>query len=180
MEPIFYYDADGTKKNIFDIVDASDFYVVSGERGARIPILKHTGVQKLARAEKIRQVDIMQLIQPSSDNMQQHGIAVRIRNARGEDLVKTGEASRLNTGKWGKDKEGKAVYLEKENIDSKYRLAMAEKRAFDRAVLEELQLYDIRSSVESPDFEEPKNAESLTSTDFTDEQKKEASASFKY
>lgn len=151
---ITFVNSEGERKNLFECYPETELWEV--ERGAKV--MKHVAIQRLARSEGISLVDVKPIISPTSDNLQQHGVVVYIKNKKGDISAKTGEASRLNTGKWIKSKnaEGKeeVKYVEKEDISARYRLVMAEKRAFDRAVFEELQIWGVYSDEEAEAFKE--------------------------
>lgn len=119
-------------------------------------IMKLSGLKKLCDHADIVEKDFQMLITPTDNNKQQHGVNIWV-GFKGDDNKDnwargSGEASILNTGKLYTDKQGVQKYDEFGQIDSKYRLAMADKRAFARAVLNLVNLHGVYAEIESPDF----------------------------
>jgi len=145
---------DGTiqKTDLFKVVKKSDVWNFKG-----LKIITLAGVQKLAEYESIVEKRFQTEIVPSSGNKQQHAVNIWV-GYKGDDNPNnwkraSGEASMLNTGKVTVDKDGVRKYEEFSAIDSKYRYAMADKRAFCRAVFKLIQLYGVCADAESADFE---------------------------
>lgn len=154
MEEVFYTNSQGKRVSLDDTL-GNDWGWLSG----KTKVIRHSKVQELAEKENLFVQKYDWVITPNEGNLQQHTVIVTI--AGKEDFWKNkspvpevGEACRLNTGglENGSYKEhrwttGKAV------IDANYRASMAWKRAYDRAVLSFLGLYDVYSSSESKDFQ---------------------------
>ena len=143
------------KVQIADVLNPSDTWLTP--KGMRIISLK--GLQKIQKHEDIVTKDFQVVIKPNEGNRKQHGVVVWL-GFKG-DAEKdnweygTGEASELNTGKVVEE-GGSRRYEEFTSIDSKYRLAMADKRAFSRALLKLINLHGVYSEVEARDFLEGK------------------------
>lgn len=161
LEDLYYeVPRNGTyeKVKLLDTISPEDTWIANGN----LRIISLTGQQKIAEKEGIVVKDFSMLITPSEDNRQQHGVIMWL-GFKGSDhkdewRYGTGEASKLNTGKLVSkpvapgSKDTKVVYEEIEHIDSKYRLAMADKRAFGRALFKLIRLYGVYSEVDSADF----------------------------
>lgn len=145
-----FLDKDGQEVLLRDAVSKEDCWYLSSKNSW---ILRHNAIKKialLAGISKNFEIEESQTVQPDYRNEQEHIIRVTIHcNAKkskegkgcvhsDEDhLTITGEANRINTPNRGRG------YLRK----------MAEKRAFDIAVLEHLDLYSkVYSEEESDDF----------------------------
>ena len=140
------------EKNLFDVIDDSDVWEKNG-----LTIIGLKGVQKLAKAVGIVEKDFSTEVQPTEGNKQQHVVNIWVgfkNDADPNNFVRgSGEASMLNTGKIVENKaKGERRYEEYACIDSQYRYAMADKRAYCRAVLKLVGLFGIYSSVESSSF----------------------------
>lgn len=133
---------DGESYTLFDVKDFNDKDVYT--EGKRT-IISHQGMRKLADHEGIHQVDVVALCAPSADNKQKHWLKIVIEDEAGRRTCKTGEADTLSTGKWVDVDKYKEIGL----IDCKYRGSMAEKRGFDRAVIQHLRMYNTYSEVEA-------------------------------
>lgn len=129
---------DNTRKKLSDVLDESAVMQVG-----RSTVMKHSAVRELADSENISIMEILPLCEPTRDNGMKHWITVKVGNGSVSQIA-TGEADVLNTGKTIGGK-----YVEVDQIDCKYRGAMAEKRGFDRAVLKLLRIYNIYSDVEA-------------------------------
>ena len=153
-----YIDRNGQPKELFTVIAQDDFYMHKG----KVPIIKLRGIKKLCDSEGIVEKDFRTEIQPTEGNKQQHAVNVWVGFTGETDKDKwrrgSGEASILNTGRVVHKKnkeEGKPptrAYEEFGEIDSMYRYAMADKRAFSRAVLNLVQLHDVYSEIEARDF----------------------------
>lgn len=97
--------------------------------------------------------------QPTKDNYLQHIWLLRLGYTWDTEnkysIFAEGEASKLNTGKIYKDTSWAVKYDEANPVDSKYRSAMAYKRAYCRWILQLVQLTGIYSEVEAADFKKP-------------------------
>ena len=151
-----YYEvvnADGnvTKVSLADVIDISKDMWKSG----RANIIGLVGLQKIANKEQIVEKKFETHILPTNDNRQQHGVNIWVGIKGDSDpdnwVRGSGEASTLNTGKII-DENGTRKYEEYNFIDSKYRYAMADKRAYCRAILKFIRLFGVYSEVESRDF----------------------------
>jgi len=128
-------------KTLADYLEPTDLFETSGKT-----IIKHEGLQSLAKQLDIVEKKIELVTSPSNQNNQQHVVLMWI-GYKGDTNVDnwergSGEASTLNTGKIiNTTKDGKQIrkYVEHKEIDAMYRFAMAEKRAFSRAMKKFLQ-----------------------------------------
>lgn len=130
----------------------------------RALIISLSGLQKIADVENIVEKNFAVSIVPSKLNHQQHVVTVWL-GFKGDDCKDnwvrgSGEASILNTGvseeiadDAGNLKE--IVHKEHDSIDSQYKFAMAEKRAFSRAMKRMIRLYGVYSEVEASSFKKP-------------------------
>lgn len=135
-----------TRRPLLEVISESDLFY----RGNN-SIIKSSGMKRLADKYSIKEIDITVLCAPTESNFQKHWIRTTVTDPHSKTItIATGEADRFNTGKW----EGE-VYKEIGQIDAQYRGAMAEKRAFDRAVIKHLQIYNTYSEVEA-EFTEQK------------------------
>lgn len=139
-------------KDLMDVIDTEDTWEKNG-----LIILSLKGVQKLALAEEVVEKKIVTEITPTEGNKQQHVVNIWVGfkdDVNPDNWVRaSGEASILNTGKVVEDKKGGTRrYEEFGCIDSQYRYAMADKRAYCRAVIKLLNLFNIYSAVESSSF----------------------------
>lgn len=162
--------ANGTIETVqlFDVIDKSDVWPAGN-----INIISLVGLQKIAEKENIVEKKFEMLITPNKDNYQQHGINIWVGFA-GENNPDfwargSGEACILNTGKFirknsGSNGDTDLIYEEIDHIDSKYRLAMAEKRAYCRAMLKLIKLFGYYADQESADFTNPNQQSSDFST----------------
>lgn len=121
----------------------------------KVTIISLTGLQKIAQKEKIVEKDFRTEIVPTLNNKQQTVVSIWL-GFKGDkdkdDWVRgSGEASMLNTGKIVSTPKGNK-YEEFGTVDSCYRFAMAEKRAFSRALLKMISLYGVYCEIESNDF----------------------------
>lgn len=138
---------------LFDVIDPSDVWPCG-----KINIISLVGLQKIAEKENIVEKKFEMIITPNKDNYQQHGVNIWLGFA-GESnpdfwVRGSGEACKLNTGKFIKNSSSTdLIYEEIDHIDSKYRLAMAEKRAYCRAMLKLIKLYGYYGDQESPEFQ---------------------------
>lgn len=144
MIDLQYVDREGNTVSMKDKFSSSDFWTIKGRT-----IMKHMAIERLAYDAGVEVTSVKMLVAPSDDNMQQHGICIKVKHTQtGRTAVNVGEASRLNTGKYVKGK-----YVEEGRIDCQYRLSMAYKRGYDRAVLDVLGLLEIYSDIESAEFQ---------------------------
>lgn len=159
QKDIKYVNKDGKSKKLFDVIDKNDFFLHNG----KLPIIKLTGIKKLCDAEEIVEKNFRTEITPREDNKQQHAVNIWVGFKGDADTDNwrrgSGEASMLNTGEVTykvKEKDGKKVKVRLYNeigcIDTAYRFAMADKRAFSRAVLSILRLHNVYSEIEANDF----------------------------
>jgi hypothetical protein len=149
-----HVDTDGkiVKTDIFRVINKSDTW----DFRPGVKIISLPGVQKLAAYEGIVEKNFKTEIVPTDGNKQQHVVNVWVgyKGDKDPDNWKrgSGEASMLNTGKVT-IKDGVRKYEEFTSIDSKYRYAMADKRAFCRAIFKLVQLYGVYADVESAEFQ---------------------------
>lgn len=150
-----FYQIKGKKVLLESVIDIkNDIYQKNG-----ITIITLVGLQKIADKETIVEKDFRVEITPTGDNKQQHAINIWLgllgENDKDKWVRGSGEASMLNTGKLIETAQGKH-YEEYNQIDSSYRFAMAEKRAFSRALLKMIKLYGVHGEVEAQDFAQEK------------------------
>lgn len=124
-----------------------------------VNIISLVGIKKIFNALNLSEKKFEFNVVPTEGNKQQHVVSIWV-GKKTEDNPNswtrgTGEASMLNTGEVTTDKNGKRKYEEFTHIDSKYRAAMAEKRALSRAVLAHAKLHNIYGAVEAKDFARP-------------------------
>lgn len=138
---------DRVRKPLLGLISTSDCFL----RGNSL-IIKAVGMRKIADYFDIKETDIVPMCSPSESNLQKHWVKVFITDPHSKKVtVATGEADRLNTGKWS----SKGEYKEHDQIDAQFRGSMAEKRAFDRAIIKHLQIYNTYSEIEAQDFKAP-------------------------
>lgn len=159
MEEITYSIEKGGQtitRKLSDVISPKDLYSIG-----KTNIITLAGTQKICDFEGIVEKDIRTEVTPLETNRQQHVVNIWVGfkgdNDRDNWKRASGEASMLNTGKQFVDKSGARKYDEYQTIDSKYRYAMADKRAFNRAVLKFIRCYNVYSEVESPDFSPAQN-----------------------
>ncbi len=131
-----------TKVLLSDVIASNDMW-----KSGRAKVISLVGLQKIANKEGIVEKKFEMPIVPTSGNKQQHGVNIWVGFAKDTDPDNwrrgSGEASQFNTGKIRMDKvvvkdpktmkeviKEKRVYEEVEHIDSKFRFAMADKRAY--------------------------------------------------
>jgi hypothetical protein len=158
VEAVFYgltqsfKDSKGQSVFLKDILTEQDWWTLTKNK-QQLTIITHSGVKKLAWTAGLF-VDVEPTdIQPTIHNGMTTVIKATVTDKEGNKTVKLGESSRGNLGLRGK---GNPVN-------------MAEKRAYDRAVLEHLQLVGILGEDELPDDNEETT---LMDTIKTDEEKK--------
>ena len=146
---------DKKQKKLVDVVSIDSIWTTS----SGVKILSYAGFLALAKEERVVEKKIATEVYPTEDNLQQHVVNIWLgqKGEKDEDNWSrgSGEASRLNTGKLHKTKDGKSTYIEHGEIDSSYRYAMAEKRAFCRAMQKHLNLSGIYADVEAAAFQKP-------------------------
>ena len=151
-----FLDKTGKKTSVTDVIDRDDCWYLPR---ANSWILTHNAIKSIANIAGIsKNYEVVESpnVVPDYKNEQEHIVRVTIhcKAKKGEnegcihsdekDLTITGESNRINTPNRGRG------YLRK----------MAEKRAFDIAVLEHLNLYSsVFSEEESADFEQKKTKE---------------------
>lgn len=140
------------KLKLSEIIDKSDVWVADGCK-----IISYNGCKKIAIACGIVLKSEPKLVcQPTKENYQQHIWTVTL-GYKGIDSFDSfsfaeGEASKLNTGEIVKNGES-SQHNEWSKIDSKYKSAMAYKRAYCKAILQLIKLVGVYSSVESQAFD---------------------------
>jgi len=165
LSDAIFLDKTGKKVKVSDIVTTQDCWLIKDDTPKWA--LTHAAIKKIAGIAGISKnytVEESPNIVPSIQNDFEHIVRVTIqcnsklsgksKTAKGacvhsdkNTLIVTGEANRLNTPNRGKE------YLRK----------MAEKRAYDIAVLEHLDLYTfIFSEEESKDFEQKKSKKDVS------------------
>ena len=154
-----FLDKTGKKINVSDVIDESDCWFITRKNTW---IIKHDAIKKIAKIAGISQnydVDESVNILPEYKNELEHIVRVTIHckamltegnlgvecvHSDEPALTMTGEANKINCPNRGRG------YLRK----------MAEKRAYDIAVLEHLGLYSsVYSEEEASDFEEKREPE---------------------
>ena len=158
-EDLVYTGRDSTgkskEKKLLGAINKSDLFEKSG-----LTIIKLKGVQKLANFEKIVEKKFKTEVTPNEGNLQQHVVNIWVGYKKDKDednwVRGSGEASRLNTGRKETvtDNLGipKTIYKEYGTIDGAYRYAMADKRAYGRAVLKLVGLVGVYCEAESQAF----------------------------
>lgn len=152
-----------------ETLEPGDMYQLKG-----MTIIKLPGIKKICNKEGIVEKEFRTEILPTEGNKQQHGVNIWVgfKGDNDKDNWKrgSGEASQLNTGKVTKKKDAsgaeKTMYDEYNPIDSKYRFAMADKRAFCRAVLSLVELVGVYAEVESPEFFYKENGDGTPPADY--------------
>lgn len=157
-----HYEINGKKVLLEKVIDIKNDIWLQGN----IQIISLIGLQKIAAAENIVEKDFRTEIMPTLENRQQTVVNIWLGLKTQESILKagemmpenkdewvrgSGEASMLNTGKIVSS-NGKNKYEEYGNIDSQYRFAMAEKRAFSRAMLKMVKLQGVYCEVEAREF----------------------------
>jgi hypothetical protein len=147
-------DSQGVMKTVqlADVIDVNRDLWKSG----KLTIISLVGLQKIANKENLVEKKFETHITPTNGNKQQHVVNIWL-GAKGDPnpdnwVRGSGEASILNTGKVLVE-NGVRRYEDFDFIDSKYRYAMAEKRAFSRAMLKLIRLYGVYSEVEAKEFQ---------------------------
>ena len=126
-----------------------------------VKCLSLPGTKKLAKYFNVREMKSRVDISPSNSNHQQHGVSIWVGNEP-EEFKWTrgvGEASRLNTGFLNKGTDNTLIFDETTKIDSRYKYMMATKRAYCRAVLDHLGLFDFFSDVHDASFSSAADAD---------------------
>ena len=144
--------SDGTveRKKLSDVLSPKDVWGYKN-----LKIIGLNGILKIMDREGIVEKKFDMCVTPTADNKQQHVCNIWV-GFKGEDHPDdwkraSGEASQLNTGKLITE-NGVTKYDERNPIDSKYRMAMADKRGLCRAVLKLIRLYGVYSEVEAAEF----------------------------
>ena len=143
--------------DLFKIIGDKDIYAPDKNK-PNFKVITYDGCKKLADYRGVVLKETPQfLVQPNSDNMQQHvwgmWLGFKGTNDRDERQFCEWEASQLNTGQIVKTKDGSAKHDQWTKIDAQFKSAMAYKRAYCRGVLRILGLLGMYSAVESPSFE---------------------------
>ena len=129
-----------SKKNevivLNDFLQEGDWYELK-KRKSKVVILTHRAVEKIANEAGLKVVDYKILTQPDCYNNYQYTIQATIENGEGEQSIEIGEANRSNLGSRGRQNPAN----------------MAQKRAYDRAVLKRLGI-GVLSEEELQDDEE--------------------------
>jgi len=151
--PCYSVTREGVAKEVVlsEVVSPDDMWSTGG-----IKIIGLVGIRKIAEKEGIVEKKFEVSIQPTKGNKQQHGINIWVGFKGDSDPDNwrrgSGEACEFNTGKIVEDKDKTRRYDPYGSVDSKYRLAMADKRAYCRAVLNMVSLYGIHAEVEAQEF----------------------------
>ena len=150
------------RKPISDVVDINKDVWLAG----KVKVLSLGGFRKIANEEEIVEKKIETVCTPTNSNKQSHIVNIWL-GYKGDDNPDnwargSGEASRFNTGKLTQaPSSGNAKYEELGIIDAMYRYAMAEKRAFCRAMQKLIQLEGVYANVEASDFAKPSDPNDL-------------------
>jgi hypothetical protein len=147
-----FTDKDNKIVQLQDILTVDDSWELKKRGHANMTILTHAGIQKIADAAGIsKNVGYEVLIQPNANNNYQLSINATIK--RGDEIVnEIGEVNRSNLTSRGKQNPTN----------------MAQKRAYDRAVLRMLGIRGMLSEDELTDESDDNNMDNLT----IDQQKK--------
>lgn len=149
-EPYYINIKKGEKVLLSDAIAKEDIYQKNN-----VKIITLIGLQKIAEKEEIVEKRFRTEIVPNATNEQQHAVNIWLGfkgDAEEDNWVRgSGEANRLNTGELKSTTKG-IVYQERNKVDSCYRFAMAEKRAFSRALLKLVKLYGFHGDAEAQDF----------------------------
>lgn len=139
---------DGKKLKLKDILKKDDWWELKN-RNKIIMILTHDAVKKIADEAGIStNIDYSILTQPSHENNYQQTWQAKISDPGGKITVEIGEVNRNNLGSRGRNNPAN----------------MAQKRAYDRAVLRHLGIVGFLGEDELPEKEEEK-MENLTPDD---------------
>ena len=137
--------ANGEAKPLYELINESDWWQSNGK--IKRTMLTHDAVKKLADMAGIKKyVTYMVLTQPDAYNNYQYTINATIETANGEKVAEIGEANRNNLGAKGRNNPAN----------------MAQKRAYDRAVLRALGITGLLSEEELSDEENEDKMEGLT------------------
>lgn len=137
--------SDGKPVTLHSVLTSKDFWVTNGK--VKRTILTHDAVKHLADlAGVLKNYKNTILTQPDAYNNYQYTWQVEVCTKKGECSVGIGEANRSNLGAKGRGNPAN----------------MAEKRAYDRAVLRLLGITGLLSEEELPDEETPDKMEGLT------------------
>ncbi len=153
MNIMFFEDSEGGKHTLGELLTQSDVFPFEVKRGGKT-ITKHKisydGIRRIARAAGINKYDFDVLLAPTQTNGMTTYIKVSLTTPEGV-FVKLGEAGEINT----------------KGISARYKGVMAEKRGFERAVIEYLGLPNIYGESEFAEEEggEEASKESFSSKD---------------
>lgn len=147
---------EGTTVLLDSILDKNDTRKLSGKSST---IISYNGCKKIATALGIVVVDAKLFCTPTEWNHQQHIWGLWLQKWEERAFVE-GEASKLNTWEFKKGEDGVTKYYESTKIDSKYKSAMAYKRAYCKGVVQLSGLIGFYTEVEAEDFKNP-NADNL-------------------
>lgn len=142
-------------KNVFEVIDK---YTDVFEREGRITIT-YDGCKKLARSADIVVRKCELVCKPTKENRQQHCVFLWLGytwDTTGQfDFFGDGEASCLNTGSFEQGSDGKPTHNEWHKVDSQFKLNMAVKRAYSRALLHMVNLIGMYGSDEFSSLKVP-------------------------
>lgn len=131
----------GEMIKVQEILSPTDVWKLN-KRNSTALIISHNGVKKIADAAGIlSNVEYQILTQPKYDNNYQYLIQAKICDSKGKCTVELGESNRNNLGTRGKNNPAN----------------MAQKRAYDRAVLRHTGIEGMLSEDELPDQDEYMN-----------------------
>lgn len=137
--------SDGKSVTLHSVLTEKDFWITSGR--VKRTILTHDAVKKLADlAGVLKNYKNTILTQPDAYNNYQYTWQVEICTTKGDCCIGVGEANRSNLGAKGRGNPAN----------------MAEKRAYDRAVLRLLGITGLLSEEELPDEDQTDKMEGLT------------------
>jgi hypothetical protein len=152
-----YYMIKGSIKLLKDVINPKDIWQTS----SGVKIISLSGLQKIAQKESIAEKRFQVDITPNENNKQQHVVNIWLGFKGDSDTDNwvrgSGEASVLNTGKVEKKLNSNTgnydySYIERSEIDSQYRFAMADKRAYSRALIKLIGLIGVYCEVEAQAF----------------------------
>lgn len=137
----------GKTKKLIDVLKEGDWWELKKQKHV-VYILLHSAVKKIADEAGIKSnPEYKILTQPNYDNNYQYTIQITITDAKGRSTTDIGEVNRSNLGLRGRNNPAN----------------MAQKRAYDRAVLTHLGIQGFLGEDELEDSnEEKRNMEELT------------------
>lgn len=135
----------GKVVHLSDFLKEGDWWETKGH-GVKRQILTHDACKKIAEKANLRAVDYQILTQPSTQNGYQYTILCVLEHSKNGKFIEIGESNNRNLGARGRRNPAN----------------MAQKRAFDRAVLNALGITGLLSEEELSDEEQEETMDQLT------------------